>query len=70
MLDSEAADDDEAFVANKEAVFEDSKGSLHGGKEFATAWLTQIFDMGASETVSSNDINPIFIISESTIIYI
>lgn len=39
-------------------------GSLHGRKEFATDSLTQIFDMGTSDIVRSNDMKPIVIISK------
>ena len=50
-------------VADKEAGSTNSVGSLHGWKEFAMASLMQIFDMGTSDIVRSNDMKPKFIIS-------
>lgn len=55
----------ETSVADETAGFEDSEkgGSLQGRKELATTSETQIFDMGTSIMVRSNDMNPIIIIS-------
>lgn len=38
-------------------------GYLHRRKVFATAWPTQICDIGSSDIVRSSDMRPSFIIS-------
>ena len=60
VLDSFEPGISAAVLTVRSAEFE---GSLHGLNEFATASVTQIFDMGTSDTVKSNDMNPIVIIS-------
>ena len=55
--------DPEICVSDEKTGSTNLTGSLHGWKEFATAWVMQIFDMGPSIISRSNDMNPKFIIS-------
>ena len=55
--------DPEICISDEKTGSTNLTGSLHGWKEFATAWVMQIFDMGPSIISRSNDMNPKFIIS-------
>ena len=55
--------DPEICVSDEKIGSTNLTGSLHGWKEFATAWVMQIFDMCTSVISRSNDMKPKFIIS-------